>query len=264
MKIYQNLAVNDSNTSTQYARQYAAYTRDEILDWANLKCLRVCEKLDDRVICVRTGIQCDKRIQKYLTFVFYNYSDKEYILSKIDTRDCWYQDHNNGWIFSYYTWGDACTFFRDMALSLDDLYSKYEKKFENTIAEYDKYIKDKIEQQKIYDIDTDEFEGELLFMAEKYGYKFESEFASNVPTKKNYHFTHPTTGASIDYYVKQVKKYNYVCWEVSASTPWTKDYYSVYVDSFEAIKRISEGYMMMFAQPFIETDWRNLPTFKEK
>ena len=236
MKIYPNLAVNESNTSLQYARQYSAYTREEILDWANLKCLRVCEKLDDRVICVRTGIQCDKRIQKYLTFVFYNYSDKEYLLSKIDTRDCWYQDHNNGWIFSYYTWGDACTFFRDMALSLDDLYSKYEK----------------------------DFEGELLFMAEKYGYKFESEFASNVPTKKNYHFTHPKTGASIDYYVKQVKKYNYVCWEVSASTPWTKEYYSVYVDSFEAIKRISEGYMMMLSQPFIETDWRNLPTFTEK
>lgn len=264
MKIYQNSAVNDTNTSLQYARQYSTYTRDEILDWANLKCLRICEKPDKKEIYVRTGIQCDKRVQTYLTFVFYAYPDKEYLLSKIDKRDCWYQDAKNSWMFTYYTWGDACPFFRDMGLSLDDLYAKFEKKFENTIAEYDKFVKDNIEKQKIYDIDTDEFEGELLFMAEKYGYKFESEFSSTMPTRKNYHFTHPTSGDSIDFYVKQIKKYNYVCWELSASTPWTKEYYSVYVDSFEAIKQTSEGYMMMLANPVIETDWRNLPTFKEK
>lgn len=250
MNLQTNTSPNTSNQYYDYCSSYATYTVQEIIDWATLMGFPRDEENDKgtRYLYVRTDIQCDENKENFLTFKFIqSHTNTEMRLYKALKGLFWMEEKNrsSGWYCSKYDWSNGVTFVKNIGFDLNGLYELYKKRFEKTSQNYSKKQKEIQQQQKLNDISLDDFEGELLFLAEKYGYTYESEYSSSDPTKKNFRFFKDKVG-SIHFTVYTVKKYNLQCWQVWFSCCLIKETYSAYVKDLESIKKLAEGYMTMF------------------
>lgn len=248
MNILTNAPTNPSNQYYDYCSTYATYTALEIIEWANLMGFARDEETEKgtRFIYIRTDIQCDKDKENVLTFKFAQ-TTNDFRLDKVIKGMFWMEQPNTstGWYCSKYNYSNGVTFVKNIGFDLPGLYELYKKRFEKASQDFVKKQKEIQQQQKLNDISLDDFEGELLFLAEKYGYTYSSQYSKSDPTKKDFYFDKQNCG-QIRFYVHTVKKYNLQCWQVWFSCCMIKETYSAYIKDLKSIKKLAEGYMIMF------------------
>lgn len=251
-KIREDVDRSDNNKDCRYSKTFALYTRQELEDWAKCRGFKTDNWGDFRI---HTNIQCNPKIQSTLSFRFGQYhkeptpspdgTDWYYHLVMIDTS----------------TWNYVSKpFFKDMAVDLDGLYELYRKKYEKDAAKYEKSLKDSKVDRRLQDIELNNAELELMTLADKYGFEYDSEYSSDQYIK-NKNFTFKKGDYHLKFWGFAVKSKGIQCWEVYGRYPFLKYSYNVYVGTMDEIKQVAEGYMMMFQKPVLTSNYNK---FKPK
>ncbi len=244
MKIVTNNNISKDKTSPYFAEKFSYYTRQEIEDFAKLYNFRTYNynwKVSS--ITVYSNIVWNERGAK-LKFRF------EEIHPGSDNFRC--MD-----IQSDYTYVSR-PFFKNMALTLEELFEAYKQKYATEASKYELKRKETETARKINDINTDEIELDFMTLAEKYGYEFTSEHPCNQASIYN---TYKFDKKGADYYITfdsfTVKSKNVQCWKIYAYWPFVKDDFCTYVGTYDEIKQVAEGYMKMFEKPVMTKCYDN-------
>lgn len=244
MKIVTNNNISNYKTSPYFAEKFSYYTRQEIEDFAKLYNFRTYNyNWKFSSITVYSNIVWNERGAK-LDFRF----DKIHLGS--DNFRC--MD-----IQSDYTYVSR-PFFKNMALTLEELFEAYKQKYATEASKYELKRKETETARKINDINTDEIELDFMTLAEKYGYEFTSEHPCNQASIYN---TYKFDKKGADYYITfdsfTVKSKNVQCWKIYAYWPFVKDDFCTYVGTYDEIKQVAEGYMKMFEKPVMTNCYDN-------
>lgn len=244
MKIVTNNNISKDKTSPYFAEKFSYYTRQEIEDFAklyNFQTYNYNRKVSS--ITVYSNIVWNERGAK-LDFRF------EEIHPGSDNFRC--MD-----IQSDYTYVSR-PFFKNMALTLEELFEAYKQKYATEASKYELKRKETETARKINDINTDEIELDFMTLAEKYGYEFTSEHPCNQASIYN---TYKFDKKGADYYITfdsfTVKSKNVQCWKIYAYWPFVKDDFCTYVGTYDEIKQVAEGYMKMFEKPVMTNCYDN-------
>ena len=245
-KIREDVDRADNNKDCRYPKTFALYSKQELEDWAKCRGFSTDNWGDFRI---HTNIQCNPKIQSTLIFRFSRYhkeiSGEYWSLTEIDTS----------------TWNYVSRpFLKDIAVDLDGLYELYRKKYEKDAAKYEKSLKDAKVDRRLQDIELNNAELELMALADKYGFEYDSEYSSDTYIK-NKSYTFKKGDYQIKFWGFAVKSKGIQCWEVYGRYPFLKYSYSVYVGTMEEIKQVAEGYMMMFQKKVLTNNYDN---FKPK
>lgn len=244
MKIVTNNNISKDKTSPYFAEKFSYYTRQEIEDFAKLYNFRTYNynwKINS--ITVYSNIVWNERGAK-LDFKFEEIHPGSDNFRLMDIQ-------------SDYTYVSR-PFFKNMALTLEELFEAYKHKYATESAKYELKMKETETARKINDINTDEIELDFMTLAEKYGYEFSSEHPSNPASIYNtYKFSKPSSSYYISFDSFTVKSKNVQCWEINAYWPFVKDEYCTYVGTYDAIKQVAEGYMKMFEKPVMTNCYDN-------
>lgn len=244
MKIVTNNNISKDKTSPYFAEKFSYYTRQEIEDFAKLYNFRTYNynwKINS--ITVYSNIVWNERGAK-LDFKF------EEVHPGSDNFRC--MD-----IQSDYTYVSR-PFFKNMALTLDELFEAYRQKYIKESSKYELKRKETETARKINDINTDEIELDFMTLAEKYGYEFTSEHPCNQASIYNtYKFCKPSSSYNITFDSFTVKSKNVQCWKIYAYWPFVKDDFCTYVGTYDEIKQVAEGYMKMFEKPVMTNNYDN-------
>lgn len=244
MKIVTNQHISTQKTSPFFAEKFSYYTLQEIEDFAKLYDYRT-HKYNWQVksITVYSNIVWNERGAKlYFKFEEKHPGSDNYYLVDIQ---------------SDYTYVSR-PFFKNMALTLEELFEAYKQKYAKESAAYELKRKETETARKINDINTDEIELDFMTLAEKYGYEFSSEHPSNPASIYNtYRFSKKGTMYNISFNSFTVKSKNVQCWQVNAYWPFVKDEYCNYIGTYDEIKQVAEGYMKMFEKPVMTNCYDN-------
>jgi hypothetical protein len=237
MKIVTNNNISKDKTSPYFAEKFSYYTRQEIEDFAKLYNYRTYNyNWKNSSITVYSNIVWNERgAELYFKFEEKHPGSDNFYLADIQ---------------SDYTYVSR-PFFKNMALTLEELFEAYKQKYAEPAAKYELKRKETETARKINDINTDEIELDFMTLAEKYGYEFTSEHPCNPAAIYNtYKFVNKGNSLyKITFDSFTVKSKNVQCWEINAYWPFTKDEYCTYVGTYDAIKQVAEGYMKMFEKP---------------
>ena len=245
MKIVTNTHISTDKTSPYFAEKFSYYTRQEIEDFAKLYNFRTYNynwKINS--ITVYSNIVWNERGAK-LDFRF------EEIHPGSDNFRC--MD-----IQSDYTYVSR-PFFKNMALTLEELFEAYKQKYAKESSKYELKRKETETARKINDINTDEIELDFMTLAEKHGYEFTSEHPCNQASIYNtYKFVNKGNSLyNITFDSFTVKSKNVQCWKIYAYWPFVKDDFCTYVGTYDEIKQVAEGYMKMFEKPVMTNCYDN-------
>ena len=244
MKIVTNNNISKDKTSPYFAEKFSYYTHQEIEDFAKLYNYQsYSSNWPPKSITVYSNIVWNERGAKlYFKFEEKHPGSDNYYLVDIQ---------------SDYTYVSR-PFFKNMALTLEELFEAYKQKYATEAAKYELKRKETETARKINDINTDEIELDFMTLAEKYGYEFSSEHPSNPASIYN-SYTFSKIGAR--YYIKfdsfTVKSKNVQCWQVNAYWPFVKDEYCNYIGTYDEIKQVAEGYMKMFEKQVMTNCYDN-------
>lgn len=244
MKIVTNNNISKDKTSPYFAEKFSYYTHQEIEDFAKLYNYQT-HNYNWRIksITVYSNIIWNERGAK----LYFKFEEKH-----PDTDNFYLVD-----IQSDYTYVSR-PFFKNMALTLEELFEAYKQKYATEAAKYELKRKETETARKINDINTDEIELDFMTLAEKYGYEFSSEHPSNPASIYNtYSFHKIGTMYSITFRSFTVKSKNVQCWQVNAYWPFVKDEYCNYVGTYDEIKQVAEGYMKMFEKQVMTNCYDN-------
>lgn len=244
MKIVTNNNISKDKTSPYFAEKFSYYTRQEIEDFAKLYNFQTYNyNRNVSSITVYSNIVWNERGAK-LDFRFEEIhpgSDNFYLAD----------------IQSDYTYVSR-PFFKNMALTLEELFEAYKQKYATEASKYELKRKETETARKINDINTDEIELDFMTLAEKYGYEFTSEHPCNQASIYN---TYKFDKKGADYYITfdsfTVKSKNVQCWKIYAYWPFVKDDFCTYVGTYDEIKQVAEGYMKMFEKPVMTNCYDN-------
>ena len=244
MKIVTNNNISKDKTSPYFAEKFSYYTRQEIEDFAKLYNFRTYNynwKINS--ITVYSNIVWNERGAKlYFKFEEKQPGSDNYFLVDIQ---------------SDYTYVSR-PFFKNMALTLEELFEAYKQKYATEASKYELKRKETETARKINDINTDEIELDFMTLAEKYGYEFSSEHPSNPASIYNtYKFRKPISSYYISFDSFTVKSKNVQCWKIYAYWPFVKDDFCTYVGTYDEIKQVAEGYMKMFEKPVMTNCYDN-------
>ena len=244
MKIVTNNCVSKDKTSPYFAEKFSYYSRQEIEDFAKLYNYRTYNynwKISS--ITVYSNIVWNERgATLYFKFEEVHPGSDNFRLMDIQ---------------SDYTYVSR-PFFKNMALTLEELFEAYKQKYAAESAKYELKRKETETARKINDINTDEIELDFMTLSEKYGYEFSSEHPSNQAAIYNtYKFSKPKSNYYITFESYTVKSKNVQCWEINAYWPFVKDEYCNYVGTYDEIKQVAEGYMKMFEKPVMTNCYDN-------
>lgn len=233
MKIVTNNKISNDKTSPFYAEKFSYYTLKEIEDFAKLYNYTTYHYgWDPQFITVNSNIVWNERGAK----LCFKFEEKHPKSDNFYLKD----------IQSDYTYVSR-PFFKNMALTLEELFEAYKQKYAKESAKYELKMKETETARKINDINTDEIELDFMTLADKYGYEFSSEHPSNPAAIYNtYNFCKPGTSYYISFDSFTVKSKNVQCWQINANWPFVKDEYCEYVGTYDDIKQVAEGYMKMF------------------
>lgn len=244
MKIVTNNHISTQKTSPFFAEKFSYYTLQEIEDFAKLYDYRT-HKYNWQVksITVYSNIVWNERGAKlYFKFEEKHPGSDNYYLVDIQ---------------SDYTYVSR-PFFKNMALTLEELFEAYKQKYAKESAAYELKRKETETARKINDINTDEIELDFMTLAEKYGYEFSSEHPSNPASIYNtYRFSKIGTMYNISFNSFTVKSKNVQCWRIYAYWPFVKDDFCNYIGTYDEIKQVAEGYMKMFEKPVMTNCYDN-------
>ena len=244
MKIVTNQHVSTQKTSPYFAEKFSCYSKKEIEDFAKLYDYRMdTYSWQVKTITVYSNIVWNERGAKlYFKFEERMPGSGNYYLVDIQ---------------SDYTYVSR-PFFKNMALTLEELFEAYKQKYAEPAAKYELKRKETETARKINDINTDEIELDFMTLAEKYGYEFYSEHPTNPASIYNtYIFRKPAEQYNISFNSFTVKSKNVQCWQVNAYWPFVKEEYCEYVGTYDEIKQVAEGYMKMFEKPVMTNCYDN-------
>ena len=244
MKIVTNAHILKDKTSPYYAEKFSYYTKQEIEDFAKLYNYRTYNyNWKPITITVYSNIVWNERGAKlYFKFEEKTPGSDNFFLTDIQ---------------SDYTYISR-PFFKNMALTLEELFEAYKQKYAKENAAYELLRKQTETARKIHDINTDEIELDFMTLAEKYGYEFNSQHPSNPAAMYNtYSFTKQSTSYYIKFQSFTIKSKNVQCWKIHAYWPFVKDEYCMYVGSYDEIKQLAEGYMKMFEKDVMTNCYYN-------
>lgn len=245
MKIVTNNNISKDKTSPYFAEKFSYYTRQEIEDFAKLYDYRTYNynwKISS--ITVYSNIVWNERGAKlYFKFEEVHPGSDNFRLMDIQ---------------SDYTYVSR-PFFKDMALTLDELFEAYKQKYATEASKYELKRKETETARKINDINTDEIELDFMTLAEKYNYEFSSQHPCNQASIYNtYKFVNKSNSLySITFDSFTVKSKNVQCWKICAYWPFTKEEFCTYVGTYDEIKQVAEGYMKMFEKPVMTNCYDN-------
>jgi hypothetical protein len=246
MIIKTNTNIESDKTSYNYCEKYSLFTKQELEDfyktnglytrtgqqWGSKK-YYLC--IDSKIVYTEAG--------RTLKFIFIEESPDQYRLNGI-----------NGYFYSYSS--STQPFFKDMGLDLYGIFELYKKKYSTLAAKIALRDKQISTERKLNDINTDEIELDFMTMAEKYGFEFSSQHPSTSYYKNNtYLFENKKNNRYIKFKSFAVKSKNIQCWQVCGLWPFVNTSYNTYVGTFDEIKKVAEGYMMMFQDDTITTDY---------
>ncbi len=244
MKIVTNNNISKDKTSPYFAEKFSYYTRQEIEDFAKLYNFRTYNynwKINS--ITVYSNIVWNERGAK----LYFKFEEKHPGSDNFRCMD----------IQSDYTYVSR-PFFKNMALTLEELFEAYKQKYATEASKYELKRKETETARKINDINTDEIELDFMTLAEKYGYEFSSEHPCNPASIYNtYKFAKKGTSYCITFDSFTVKSKNVQCWQINAYWPFVKDEYCYYVGTYDEIKQVAEGYMKMFEKPVMTNCYDN-------
>lgn len=244
MKIVTNNNISKDKTSPYFAEKFSYYTRQEIEDFAklyNFQTYNYNRKVSS--ITVYSNIVWNERGAK----LYFKFEEKQPGSDNFYLAD----------IQSDYTYVSR-PFFKNMALTLEELFEAYKQKYATEASKYELKRKETETARKINDINTDEIELDFMTLAEKYGYEFTSEHPCNQASIYN---TYKFDKKGADYYITfdsfTVKSKNVQCWKIYAYWPFVKDDFCTYVGTYDEIKQVAEGYMKMFEKPVMTNCYDN-------
>ena len=235
------------NTSYTYCEVYNVFDREELEEFAKSSSL---DFIDERwrrepQCCIVTNIACSVETDAKIKFRFEMHTDSKYgtywYLKEIDTT---------GWNYT------SRPFFRNMDLDLQGLVKLYTKKYAKVQAKKELKEKELLQERKLNDINTDDFELELQSLAEKYGFEYESSYPT-ISYYKNKTYKFEKNNYFIQFASYTVKSKNIHCWSVYGNYPFVNQWYNTYVGTFDQIKQVAEGYMMMFKEPALTSNYDN-------
>ena len=244
MKIVTNNNISKDKTSPYFAEKFSYYTLQEIEDFAKLYDYRTYNyNWKIKSITVYSNIVWNERGAKlYFKFEEKHPGSDNYYLADIQ---------------SDYTYVSR-PFFKNMALTLDELFEAYKQKYATEASKYELKRKETETARKINDINTDEIELDFITLAEKYGYEFSSEHPYNQASIYNtYKFEKIGTSYCITFGSFTVKSKNVQCWKIYAYWPFVKEDFCTYVGTYDEIKQVAEGYMKMFEKPVMTNCYDN-------
>lgn len=244
MKIVTNNNISKDKTSPYFAEKFSYYTHQEIEDFAKLYDYQsYSSNWHPKCITVYSNIVWNERGSKlYFKFEEKHPGSDNYYLTDIQSE---------------YTYVSR-PFFKNMALTLEELFEAYKQKYAIEAAKYELKRKETETARKINDINTDEIELDFMTLAEKYGYEFSSEHPSNPAAIYNsYKFAKQGTKYCIKFDSFTVKSKNVQCWQINAYWPFSKDEYCNYVGTYDEIKQVAEGYMKMFEKQVMTNCYDN-------
>lgn len=244
MKIVTNNHVSTQNTSPYFAEKFSYYTHQEIEDFAKLYDYRTHNfNWQVKFITVYSNIVWNERGAKlYFKFEEKHPGSDNYYLADIQ---------------SDYTYVSR-PFFKNMALTLEELFEAYKQKYATEASKYELKRKETETARKINDINTDEIELDFMTLAEKYGYEFSSEHPCNQASIYNtYKFVKSNSLYGITFHSFTVKSKNVQCWKICAYWPFVKEDFCTYVGTYDEIKQVAEGYMKMFEKPVMTKCYDN-------
>ena len=251
MKIITNNNISKDKTSPYFAEKFSYYSLQEIEDFAKVYDYQTHKfnghsgysRAYPSSITVYSNIVWNERGAK----LYFKFEEKQACSDNYYLVD----------IQSDYTYVSR-PFFKNMALTLEELFEAYKQKYATEAAKYELKRKETETARKINDINTDEIELDFMTLAEKYGYEFSSEHPSNPASIYN-SYTFAKKGAR--YYIKfdsfTVKSKNVQCWQINAYWPFVKDEYCNYVGTYDEIKQVAEGYMKMFEKQVMTNCYDN-------
>ena len=254
MIIKSNTNIETDKTSYKYCEKYSLFTKQELEDFINANSLYtrtgqlwgsknyyIC--IDSKIVYTEAG--------RTLKFQFTEEAPDQYRLTAI-----------NGYLYSYSS--STQPFFKDMGLDLYGIFDLYKKKYTTLAAKIALRDKQISTERKLNDINTDEIELDFMSLAEKYGFEFTSEHPSiNYYKNNTYLFENKKNNRYIKFKSFAVKSKNIQCWQVWGLWPFVNTSYNTYVGTFDEIKKVAEGYMMMFQDDTITTNYdRYMPQGK--
>lgn len=244
MKIVTNNNISKDKTSPYFAEKFSYYTRQEIEDFAKLYNFRTYNyNWEISSITVYSNIVWNERGAK----LYFKFEEKQPGSDNFYLAD----------IQSDYTYVSR-PFFKNMALTLEELFEAYKQKYATEASKYELKRKETETARKITDINTDEIELDFMTLAEKYGYEFSSEHPCSQASIYN---TYKFDKKGEDYYITfdsfTVKSKNVQCWKIYAYWPFVKDDFCTYVGTYDEIKQVAEGYMKMFEKPVMTNCYDN-------
>ena len=235
------------NTSHTYCEVYNVFDYEELQDFAKSSGLDFIDEKWRREpqCCIVTKIACSVDTDAKIKFRFEKHYDSTYgtywYLKEIDTT---------GWNYT------SKPFFKKMDLDLQGLVLLYSKKYAKIPAKKELKEKQLLQDRKLNDINTDDFELDLQSLAEKYGFEYESNYP-DVSYYKNKSYKFKKNNYFIKFVSFSVKSKNIHCWSVYGNYPFLKQCYNTYVGNYDQIKQVAEGYMMMFKEPAMTTNYDN-------
>lgn len=246
MIIKTNTNIESDKTSYKYCEKYSLFTKQELEDFINANSLytRTGQQWGSKnyYICIDSKIVYTEA-GRTLKFQFTEEAPDNYRLTAI-----------NGYLYSYSS--STQPFFKDMGLDLYGIFDLYKKKYSTLAAKIALRDKQITTERKLNDINTDEIELDFMSLAEKYGFEFTSEHPSiNYYKNNTYLFENKKNNKYIKFKSFAVKSKNIQCWQVWGWWPFVNTSYNTYVGTFEEIKKVAEGYMMMFQDDTITTDY---------
>ena len=248
MIIKTNTSISDDKTSYKYCEKYSLFTKQELDDFAQANSLytrtgKLWGNNDKNYLCIDSKIVYTEA-GRTLKFNFTEEEPDQYRLQSI-----------NGY---YYSYSSTQPYFKDMGLDLYGIFNLYKKKYSKLAAKIALRDKQVATERKLNDINTDEIELDFITLAEKYGFEFTSEHPSISYYKNNtYRFENKKNNKYIRFSSFAVKSKNIQCWQVWGVWPFVNTSYNTYVGTFDEIKKVAEGYMMMFQDNIITTNYDN-------
>ena len=252
MKIVTNNHISTDKTSPYFAEKFSYYTLQEIEDFAKLYNYQT-HKFNGQAGYMRAY---SSSITVYSNIVWNERGAKLYF--KFEEKQPGSDNYYLVDIQSDYTYVSR-PFFKNMALTLEELFEAYKQKYITEASKYELKRKETETARKINDINTDEIELDFMTLAEKYGYEFTSEHPCNQASIYNtYKFVNKGNSLyNITFDSFTVKSKNVQCWKIYAYWPFVKDDFCTYVGTYDEIKQVAEGYMKMFEKPVMTNCYDN-------
>lgn len=251
MLIHTNAYPNDDTTSHYYARTFATFTLEELMN-TGYRIFKV-SGFNDNIdfYCIDTNCIFDFDIhgqdyKGYLIFANTNKSNDYYLYGALKLT-------NDPRYIGYYC---NVPLFRDIGCDINELIKRLKDRYEKVVAKKKTEYKKKTNKLKISDIQTEDRENILYELAAKYKADFTNERNKDVRLD-NKKYVFKLNGCVLQFMPTKIHKYDLNCWKLYWYMKFTNTTYDTYINDFNDIPTIADGFLKIASVKNLTKDYHD-------